>query len=321
MKRLTKEEFVEKSRKIYGDKYDYSKVEYKNVNTKVCIICPIHGEFEQRPDHFFNGHGCPKCGNQSAGDKLRKSRDEFIQKAKEVHGDKYDYSKVEYIKAKKKVCIICPIHGEFWQTPDAHLNGSKCPKCTHRSYNYTTDEFIQKAKEVHGDKYDYSKVEYINRLTQVCIICPIHGEFWQKPREHFKGKGCQKCHESVLEKKIKTLLEKNKIDFEPQKRFSWLKNKNPMSLDFYLPQYNVGIECQGEQHFKNREFFNKNQTFEERLEMDSLKKKLCNENNIKLLYFSSKYNVPKDWDKYDVICNEKKLLKEIINVQEKCIHS
>ena len=313
MKKLTREKFIEKAKKVYGNKYDYSKVEYVNVDTKVCIICPIHGEFWQRPDHFFDGHGCPKCGSERGGDKNRKTKENFIERARNIHGHKYDYSKVEYIKAKEKVCIICPIHGEFWQKPDSHLSGAKCPKCSHQSYKYTTEEFIEIARKIHGDKYDYSKVEYINRLTPVCIICPIHGEFWQKPREHFKGKGCQKCNESILEKEIKSLLEENNIEYDFQKHFSWLVNKHPMSLDFYLPQYNIAIECQGEQHFKDRDFFNKNQSFEERVRMDLLKKELCDGNDVKLLYYSSKYVVPKNWDKYEVICSKAKLLKEITN--------
>ena len=311
MKRLTTEDFIKKAKQIYGDEYDYSKVNYVNCDTKVIVICKKHGEFETRPDHFYNGHGCPKCGTKQGADKLRCTKEEFIKKAKEIHGDKYDYSKVEYKTAREKVCIICLEHGEFWQTPDAHLRGNGCPKCSiHRSYRYTTEEFIEKARQIHGDKYDYSKVEYFNRLTPVCIICPEHGEFWQKPREHFDGDGCHSCNESKLEKEIKLLLEENKIKFEIQKRFDWLRDKKPMPLDFYLPEYNVAIECQGEQHFKNREFFN-NYPFEKRIEMDLLKNRLCLENGVKLLYYSSKYSVPKDWDKYDVICSKTKLLEKI----------
>lgn len=309
MRKLTTEEVIERGKKIYGDVYDYSKTEYVNIDTKITVICPKHGEFQIRPDHFFDGHGCPKCGSQRGGNKNRLSLETFIEKARKVHGDKYDYSKVEYIEAKKKVCIICQKHGEFLQTPDSHLSGAECPQCAHRSYKYTTDEFIEIARKVHGDKYDYSKVKYVNRNTPVCIICPIHGEFWQKPREHFRGFGCQVCGESRLENEIKLLLEENNIEYESQKRFDWLKNKYPMSLDFYIPKYNIAIECQGEQHFKDREFFH--QDFEERVRMDLLKKELCNENGIEVLYYSSKYLVPKGWGKYKVICSKPKLLNEI----------
>ena len=118
--------------------------------------------------------------------------EDFIKKAKEIHGDKYDYSKVEYVNPKTNVCIICSKHGEFWQKPYNHLSGSGCPECIR--HTWTTEDFIKKAKEIHGDKYDYSKVEFINTRTKVCIIChdldrngKEIGEFWQLPLEHLNG--------------------------------------------------------------------------------------------------------------------------------------
>ena len=119
---------------------------------------------------------------------------EFIEKAKTVHGDKYYYSKTEYINTMTKVCIICPIHGEFWQTPNHHLSGNNCPKCSHQSYLHTTESFIAAAKKVHGDKYDYSNVIYKGAFEKVCIICKEHGEFWQKANNHLNGDGCKKCY-------------------------------------------------------------------------------------------------------------------------------
>ena len=114
----------------------------------------------------------------------------------------------------------------------------------------TTEEFIQKARKVHGDQYIYDKVEYINNYTKVCIICPIHGEFWQAPNNHINNnppQGCPKCKSSYLEKEIKKYLLNNNVEFEEQKKFKWLGKQ---SLDFYLQQYNVAIECQGKQHFE-----------------------------------------------------------------------
>jgi len=184
--------FIEKAKKIHGDKYDYSKVEYINNHTKVCIICPEHGEFWQTPNNHLHDYGCPKCKSDKIGLLKRKDIVNFIKEAKKVHGDKYDYSKVEYKNNSTKVCIICPEHGEFWQTPNHHLQGHGCPICKNVKKS-NTDEFIEKAKKIHGDKYDYSKVEYINNHTKVCIICPVHGEFWQTPKNHLKGQGCNKC--------------------------------------------------------------------------------------------------------------------------------
>lgn len=120
-------------------------------------------------------------------------RDLFIQKAKVVHGNKYDYSKVNYVNNRTKVCIVCPKHGEFWQIPFCHTSrGNGCAVCGGKHKN-TSDEFVDKAKNVHSDKYDYSKVEYVNTETKVCIVCSMHGEFWQTPQNHLSGRGCPKC--------------------------------------------------------------------------------------------------------------------------------
>lgn len=186
-----KQNFTNKSNKVHNNFYDYSKVEYVNSTTKVCIICPIHGEFWQTPQAHARGNKCPKCANIKRGDTFRSSSDDFIKKAIEIHGDQYDYSKVEYKNSNEKVCIICKEHGEFWMTPMNHLLGQGCPKCSDRGLN--TEEIIEMFKKKHGDKYDYSKVEYVRMHDKVCIICPIHGEFWQTPSKHLLGQGCPKC--------------------------------------------------------------------------------------------------------------------------------
>jgi len=187
-KRLTTEQFIEKAKAIHGDKYDYSLVEYKNAKTKVKIICPIHGVFEQRADKHIENRGCPKC----AGNK-KKSTEEFIVDAWCVHGDRYNYSLVDYKNNRTKVKIICPIHGVFKQSYISHIiNGNTCPICD----NDTFLNFIKNSIFIHGDKYDYSLVEYKNAKTKVKIICPIHGMFEQMPDTHIRGGGCPKCNKS-----------------------------------------------------------------------------------------------------------------------------
>lgn len=121
--RKTKEQFIEESHRVHGNKYDYSKVEYQGNQPKVCIICPIHGEFWQKPYDHLRGCGCQECGKAKAT--KSRSTEQFIQAAKSVYGDYYDYSKVEYKSRSTKVCIIHPLYGEFWQTPNNHLNGHK----------------------------------------------------------------------------------------------------------------------------------------------------------------------------------------------------
>lgn len=196
-KRLTTEEFIRRAREIHGDKYDYSKVKYTKSCEKVIITCPIHGDFEQKPNGHLGGRGCPKCGSILSGIKNASTTEEFIKQAKAVHGDKYDYSKVEYINARVKVCIICPIHGEFWQEPQIHLKGSLCPKCSYINRNTklksNSDDFVAKANIVHSNFYDYSKVEYKGAHMKVRVICPIHGEFSITPANHLSGKGCAQC--------------------------------------------------------------------------------------------------------------------------------
>ena len=185
--RMTTEEFIEKAKKVHGDKYDYSKVKYVNKDTKVTIICPTHGEFEQNPRSHLTGQGCPSCGGNK-----KLTTEEFVERARIVHGDKYDYSKVDYVNNNTKVTIICPTHGEFEQKPSGHLTGRGCPYCSGKK-KLTTEEFIEKARKVHGDKYDYSKVNYVDCSTKVTIICPTHGEFEQTPYWHYSGGGCPSC--------------------------------------------------------------------------------------------------------------------------------
>ena len=189
---LTTEIFTQRAKAVHGDKYDYSKVEYKNSQTKVCIICPEHGEFWMKPNNHMNGQNCPICKG-----KFKRTTEWFINEARKIHGDKYDYSKAEYIKSDVETTIICKRCGtEFLQTPNKHLQGHGCSYCNYG--RFTTEEFVQRSKAAHGDKYDYSKSKYINNNTKVEIICPRHGSFWQIPRNHFVGIGCPKCGQGTM---------------------------------------------------------------------------------------------------------------------------
>lgn len=165
-------------------------------------------------------------------------------------------------------------------------------------------KFIEKAKLIHGDKYDYSKVKYVNNKIKVCIICPEHGEFWQMPSKHINSKqGCPICNESKLEHDVSIFLDANNIKYERQKKFKWL---GLQSLDFYLPDYNTAIECQGRQHFIAVKHFGGDYGLKQTINRDIMKKELCNKYNIKLLYFlSEKYN-------NSCVCNIELLYKKII---------
>jgi hypothetical protein len=284
-KKYSKEEYQKKFVESYPTLELLS--EYNGDKKYITVRCKIHDYiFNTKPNWLKQGQGCQKCYDDRRGNSSRKTTKEFIEDAKKIHGDKYDYSKVEYKGNKIKVCIICPQHGEFWQRPNKHLSLKQgCPKCgdilNGLKKRLSRTEFIKRAKYVHGDKYDYSKVEYVTSETKVQIICPKHGEFLQTPNCHLNGHGCPICNESHLEKAMKNILLENNIEFEQQKKFTWLGRQ---SLDFYLPQYNIAIECQGEQHFKVVEHFGGEKEFQKLLRRDKIKKQKCDTNNLKLFY-------------------------------------
>lgn len=196
-KRLTTEEFIIKAIARHGDKYDYSLTSYVGAKTKIIIICPDHGRFEQTRASHLCGNGCPDCGYIERHNSLRFSIEEFVTKARERHGDLYDYSKVEYLKSTSKVIIICKKHGEFEQCAGSHLQGCGCHSCADtkngKDRTGTTERFIKKAKIKHGNRFDYSLAEYVDKTTKVIIGCRKHGGFNQTPTKHLRGQGCFKC--------------------------------------------------------------------------------------------------------------------------------
>lgn len=193
-----KNNFIKKAKKIHGDKYDYSKVNYTANKKAVEIICPVHGSFMQTPSDHLKGWGCSKCSK-----KYKPTTEEWVDSVKDLYGGKYDLSKVIYKDNKTPIEVICPEHGSFYPIPNNYKKGvSGCPLCNdklkHDRFSKTTEQFILEAKKIHGDKYDYSKVDYYDKVTPVTIICSIHGEFMQQPCTHLQGSNCPKCS---LEKK------------------------------------------------------------------------------------------------------------------------
>ena len=195
-KKIDTTQFVKKAKEIHGDKYDYSEINYVKASGKVIIICQKHGVFLQQANLHLTGSGCAKCGHATSALLQRTNKEEFIKKATKKHGNKYDYSKVEYINCKEKVIIICKEHGEFLQSPDNHLYGG-CTICAFKSISDSKrkpmNEFIESAIKIHGDMYDYSKVVYIRSIEKIIIICKEHGEFLQEANSHLAGHKCKKC--------------------------------------------------------------------------------------------------------------------------------
>jgi hypothetical protein len=196
-RKWNKNNFIKKCSKIHNNKYDYSKVSFFSVNDKINIICPIHGNFLQRASNHLRGAICPICSHKKIGTLLKSTQKEFINKAKEKHGNKYNYKLVIYKGSRQKVKIICLKHGIFEQSPNTHLNCNGCKKCgiekaTHDRTS-TTSDFIVKANKKHKNKYDYSLVDYKINSSKVKILCPIHGIFEQTPSVHLYGYGCPRC--------------------------------------------------------------------------------------------------------------------------------
>jgi hypothetical protein len=278
-RRLNKEDFIERSIKKHGIKYDYSLVEYVNCRTKIEIICKIHGKFYQTPSAHLRGDGCSKCGGNN-----NKTTNEFIELSKLIHNDKYDYSLVNYINAITKVIIICEVHGKFYQTPPNHIHGNGCPKCC-KNIKMNTEDFIKKSNLVHYDKYDYSLTKYIGAKIKVKIVCREHEIFEQKPYHHLSGRGCPKCgiKESKGNKEISIFLDKNKINYSKEYEFENCKNISCLPFDFYLPDYNMCIEYDGLQHYEPVEYFGGLISYNKIVINDNIKNKFCDENNIKLI--------------------------------------
>jgi len=234
-KLLPQEEILKRFKEIHcNEQYDYKKVDYVDLKTEVTITClkPDHGDFSQKPREHLDGSGCPICAKEKQQNAHRDTRESFIHKATNIHGDLYDYKKVEDVwtnlnnnrhtttPSQTEVTIICKLHNsEFKQTPNSHLQGNGCRKCGNDKISLklrdNRESFIRKAKDVHGELYDYTRVEDVwsdldnNRnttvpaKTKVTIICKQHGPFYKTPSKHLwrsTNGGCNLCNPSGYSK-------------------------------------------------------------------------------------------------------------------------
>jgi hypothetical protein len=204
----TTEEFVKQAKEVHNGRYDYSFVKYVNWKTKIEIICSKHGIFKQTPNHHLEGQGCRLCNNEKMAKAQSSNTGEFIDEANKKHNFKYDYSLVDYANRYTKINIICKEHGCFLQSPGSHLNGAGCPKCGREQTMYNTNEFLEKAKEIHGDRYDYSLVVYKGMRGYVDITCKNHGVFKQVPVSHLSGGGCPFCFYDKYKLSLSEFIEK-----------------------------------------------------------------------------------------------------------------
>lgn len=204
-KKKTQIQVINEFHKVHGNRYDYSLVNYVNSSTKIRVICSVHGEFEIDPGHHKNGSGCRQCYFESQ----RISKEEFIQRAEKHFGDRYDYSLFNKLpKNGDQIKILCREHNNtFFQDPKSHVRGhTGCPEClsvmlagsqeergVFKTKESLTNKFIEQARVIHDDKYDYSEFEYLKANTKGKILCPKHGEFWQSPSNHLRGSNCPNC--------------------------------------------------------------------------------------------------------------------------------
>lgn len=187
--------FVKRAKEIYGDLYSYDKVIYIHSKTPVTIVCKIHGNVLVIPNKFLSRkNGCVLCSLGRLKRCHNKNTESFRLDSQGVHGDKYDYADSVYTRSKDLISIKCNTHGLFRTTPSQHVKGVGCPDCYREGKCFDTESFILKANSIHGDKYDYSQVNYIRSISKVKILCKFHGVFEQTPNAHLVGQGCPKCN-------------------------------------------------------------------------------------------------------------------------------
>jgi hypothetical protein len=272
-------DFLEKANIIHNNKYEYTYFDWKNYKEKIKIYCKKHKDFfYQTINDHLNGSGCSICN------KKKLTKDIFFKKINSYNYN-YDYSKLIFDTSKKAI-IICKKHGEFKQNIWDHYNGSSCPKCANK--NLTTDDFINKSNNIHNYLYEYSMVKYKKSNLKVNIICKEHGIFTQTPNHHLRGNGCPICKNSKGEIKIANILNENNIIYEKNKKFYNCKYKSLLPFDFYIPELNVCIEYDGEQHFRSTSFFGGEKKLKLTQLRDKIKTDFCTNNNIELLRI--KYN-------------------------------
>ena len=228
---------------------------------------------------------------------VKLTQKDYIDSVSKIHNNKYDYSLVEYINSRTKIKIICPEHGVFEQKAVSHKQGYYCPKCSSikKGLNKILPQevVINNFNKIHNNRYDYSKVIYIggDNNKKITIICKEHGEFEQSSHSHKNGAGCPKCKESKGEKVIREYLIKNKINFNGQHKFKDCKYINGLPFDFYLPELNLCIEFNGEQHYKSIKYWGGEKSFILVQKRDKIKMEYCQNNNIPLITIKYDENI------------------------------
>lgn len=313
-KKLSFKDFVDKANEVHDNNFTYYQDTYVNTHTLTKIKCNVCGYiFWQMPYSHLAGHGCPKCSGL-----MHKTTEEIVKDFKKLNPN-LDYSQVNYVNTDTKVDIICKKHGLFQTTPHCFMKHPICPTCSNeqKGKNATLPfkEFVERANKRHNNAYEYNEKTYVKTHDKIEIIHKLCGNtFWQTPHSHLSGQGCPYCsaNKSKLEEEVKLKLNEENI------KYIWQYSSDKLgrlSLDFYLPNQNIAIECQGIQHYEPIERFFKNniEAFERQLERDKLKQNICKENNVNLLYFTHYNKIEEDETTFK---NIDKLIKEIKNAKK-----
>jgi len=219
------------------------------------------------------------------------SKEKFIEKARKIFGNKYEYDLENYKTLKSTIIIKCPYHKDIFMVAENHLKSNTgCKACSIKIRKYkplgiemTIFEFRKELRKRYGTIYNLDNITYTKDAKYTTIGCKKHGNVKVNIRKLINGRGCTKCKISKGEIKIMKYLDDNKIKYIHQKIFNECKNIKPLPFDFYLPSYNLLIEYDGKQHYKAVRKFGGKKAFESQKIRDEIKNKYCIENNIKLL--------------------------------------
>ena len=317
MDRLTTDLFSKRVTEIFGNSFEFTKTIYVDRETPTTLICnKCKEEFKIKPRNLYDKklvNPCPSCRKLDFSNKKRLTTKKFINKAKSIHGDKFDYIESEYRNCFTSIKIWCnKCKNFFYQKPKDHLTGSGCQKCKNNSISErrrsTKENFVNLSRNIHKEDYSYENSAYIDSRTKIEVKCNSCGRLFKiRPDAHISGGGCICKTESIGEKIVKNFLTNKKVDFERNKRFKECRRKRTLSFDFYLPKFNVLIEYDGRQHFAP--FFNERispknakKILELQKESDKIKTEFARSRGITLVRI-----------KYTSLKSIKKIVEEIIN--------
>lgn len=288
-KAFTKEFVIKQFNDVHKGEYDYSLINYKNDETKIVILCKIHGKFKQSPSSHKKGSGCPLCGRKKIGLSQINSKEKFVEKVNKIHPNSFSFEKTIYQGAHKKLIVTCLKCKKDKKTSPVNLyyiEGCNC--CTKRKPKLRIQDIIIRFNKIHDEKYDYSLIKKTNSSRSLIkIICPHHGVFKQQIDTHlYKKSGCPKCKGSRGESRILRILNDKNIKYYYQYRVKI--NNSYHYFDFYIPENNLIIEFNGIQHYNSIGFFGGDNALNIIQKRDKIKQKYCLDNKIEML--NIKYN-------------------------------